>query len=128
MNIDNLSLEELADLYFQVSAELNKHISLSVEEHNNGNFTILGCELVQTCGACPEQYDVFLHDNQIGYLRLRHGSFTADYPDAGGSLVYSASPNGDGIFEDAEREFYITQAVMAILNAHKSHLDMFPED
>lgn len=30
-------------------------------------------ELLQTCEACPEQYDV-IRDNQcVGYLRLRHG-------------------------------------------------------
>ena len=42
---------------------------------------INGCTLVRTCYACPEQYDVFFHDFQIGYLRLRHGNFTAEYPE-----------------------------------------------
>jgi hypothetical protein len=30
-------------------------------------------ELRQTCEACPEQYDAYLGDNRIGYLRLRYG-------------------------------------------------------
>lgn len=31
---------------------------------------------VQTCGACPEQYDAMMGDERVGYLRLRLGSFT----------------------------------------------------
>ena len=33
-----------------------------------------------TCFACPEQYDVFLDGEQVGYLRLKHGVFRCDYP------------------------------------------------
>ena len=40
--------------------------------------TINGYRLILTCGACPEQYDVFDGDRQVGYLRLRHGHFRAD--------------------------------------------------
>jgi len=29
--------------------------------------------LNKTCGACPEQYDVFLEGENVGYMRLRHG-------------------------------------------------------
>lgn len=75
--------------------------------------------IVQTCGACPEQYDVFDGDEQVGYLRLRHGGFRADYPDSGGKTVYSASPNGDGVFDDDEREFYLSHALEAIRRAHE---------
>lgn len=70
--------------------------------------------LVLTCSACPEQYDVFLGDEQVGYLRLRHGSFRADTPHCGGETVYRAEPVGDGIFETAERERYLIEAVEAI--------------
>ena len=30
-------------------------------------------KLVKTCSACPEQYDAFYEDHQVGYLRVRHG-------------------------------------------------------
>jgi hypothetical protein len=70
--------------------------------------------LVQTCGACPEQYDAFDGDRQVGYLRLRHGGFTVSCPDPGGELVYDASPNGDGIFDVEERDYYLRFAVDAI--------------
>ena len=71
-------------------------------------------ELAQTCSACPEQYDVFLDKRLIGYLRLRHGHFTASYPDAKGAVVYEAETEGDGAFEDHERSFYLTEAVKSL--------------
>ena len=86
---------------------------------NNSDFTIFGCELFRTCFACPEQYDVFYEGKQIGYLRLRHGNFTVEYPDVGGKLVMFASPKGDGIFELDEREHYLTKAVYSLLREHK---------
>ena len=70
--------------------------------------------LKQTCGACPEQYDAFHGGKQVGYLRLRHGHFTVDYPDSGGETIYTASPDGDGIFESHEREKYLSAAKIAI--------------
>lgn len=76
--------------------------------------SINGFDLELTCGACPEQYDVFLQGKQVGYLRLRHGNFTARYPECGGELVYQATPDGDGVFEDDERERYLTEAIDAI--------------
>lgn len=71
-------------------------------------------QLVQTCTACPEQYDAFLGDTKVGYLRLRHGSFTAEYLRPGGELVYHAETHGDGHFEPGERDFHLTNAKRAI--------------
>lgn len=68
-----------------------------------------------TCGACPEQYDAFIDGEALGYLRLRHGCFRAEYRN---KIVYEASPQGDGIFESDEREKYLTAACQAISNAH----------
>lgn len=82
------------------------------------NYSINGCELVETCGACPEQYDVFYKDELIGYLRLRHGYFYAAHPDSSGVKVYEAWPEGDGIFYLDEREGYLTNAVNALLREH----------
>lgn len=70
--------------------------------------------LVMTCGACPEQYDAFDGSVRVGYLRLRHGSFTVDAPDYTGKQVLHEHPNGDGCFEDDERDFYLRKAVRAI--------------
>lgn len=76
------------------------------------NLLIHGYKLELTCQACPEQYDVLDDEgNLVAYLRLRHGSFTAQCPDVGGDLVYQAYPKGDGIFEDEERYRFLTEAI-----------------
>lgn len=62
---------------------------------------------------CPEQYNVYLDGEEIAYLRLRHGHFTAEMP-IGGVLVYAAHPKGDGCFEDDERDWYIQNAIHSI--------------
>lgn len=72
-------------------------------------------ELIKTCEGYPEQYEAFDENkNQVGYLRLRHGYFRVDFPDCGGETIYSASPKGDGIFDEEEREFYLEMAKKAI--------------
>ena len=77
---------------------------------------IKGLKITQTCGACPEQYEVFKEDGeQVGYLRLRHGGFTVSYPSCGGDLIYESATKGDGAFEDDERAHYLNQAIEAII-------------
>lgn len=74
-------------------------------------------ELVQTCEACPEQYDAYIGDTKIGYLRLRFGEFTVRYPDVQGQLVLSVNTRGDGMFEDEERELMLNMAKQALIAA-----------
>ena len=71
-------------------------------------------QLVMTCGACPEQYDAFLGEKLVGYLRLRHGIFRVDYPECGGETILSTYAEGDGMFEDNEREAYLLASREAI--------------
>ncbi len=89
---------------------------------------VKGCKLVMTCQACPEQYEVFFEGFQIGYLRLRGGSFKAIYPDVGGELVFTASPKGDGVFQEAERFKYLKAAVTALIDKHNSRVLDFQYD
>lgn len=71
-----------------------------------GNYTLEGG------GACPEQYDVFdQKESRVGYIRLRHGKLRAEYLD---KIVYAAQPNGDGIFDEDERDFYLKKCIDAI--------------
>lgn len=77
-------------------------------------------KLVMTCSACPEQYDVYFGEDQIGYLRLRHGFFRAEYK---GEMVFSGYPNGDGCFEGEERNKWLTRACIAILHEHEDTLE-----
>lgn len=70
--------------------------------------------LVQTCSTAPEQYDALLAGRRVGYLRLRHGHFTVKCPNATGTLVYEAWPEGDGAFDDDERDGFLRAARAAI--------------
>lgn len=104
--------DSLGDAMYKLNEEdIDKAIGLDQELLDK-------VELVQTCYACPEQYDVFLEGKQIGYLRLRHGYFRADYPDHTGETVYDANPIGDGIFEESEREGYLNMAKRALIKKH----------
>lgn len=80
--------------------------------HRRVHPLIIGKYTLEGGGSCPEQYDVMLDGQEVGYLRLRHGNFTADCPF--GNTVHQATPNGDGRFEDSEREEYLTKAIAAI--------------
>lgn len=85
---------------------------------------INGYELDQTCYACPEQYDVFdKNNNHVGYLRLRHGKFRADYI-CTGETVYESFTKGDGIFNPEERMTELTKAIEAINNKINENLQL----
>lgn len=69
-------------------------------------------KLVRTCAACPEQYDVYLDETCIGYMRLRWGFFRAEYREI---TVYTAETEGDGLFKgDRERKHHLNAACRAI--------------
>lgn len=73
-------------------------------------------DLQETCGACPEQYDAYIGELQVGYLRLRHGFFRVDVPQCRGEVVYKTYPDGDGCFTDSERDHFLNEAKRAIAN------------
>ena len=81
----------------------------------------MNINLVQTCCACPEQYDAYDAETreQVAYLRLRHGWFYVTCP-YGGETVYMAFPKGDGAFEEEEREKYLSEAKKAIVKFYTS--------
>lgn len=76
--------------------------------------TFNGITLIQTCNACPEQYDAYKDDKQVGFLYMRNGEFTVHTPSLGGQLIYSACPAGDGCFLEYEREMFLKNACLAI--------------
>lgn len=78
--------------------------------------------LHQTCSACPEQYDVYHGKLRVGYLRLRHGYFTAQYLGVSGELVYEAFTKGDGVFEEYERKFHLDEAITALRKRMKQDI------
>jgi len=80
------------------------------------NITKIGeYELILTCHACPEQYEVFKDGKQVAYYRLRHGEFRVDLGECGGETIYEAEPNGDGIFDADERFIYLIKAIREVL-------------
>lgn len=81
-------------------------------------------KLVQTCGACPEQYDMYLDGRNVGYFRLRHGYFRAEYVPTN-ETVFSGEPKGDGIFECDERDFWLKSAIKAIIDKDNGIKEMF---
>lgn len=83
-------------------------------------------EIVKTCDACPEQYDVFIKKNgttiKIGYLRLRWGRFTVEYPSVGGECIYEKTFFTDaykGCFDsEEERQCYLDIAIRFLINKY----------
>lgn len=103
-----------------------EHLNVEPDHYDLSKRYIDGysCIFNQTCGACPEQYDVYIVENdqvmQLGYLRLRHGRFRADYGYCGGKTVFEAEPHGDAIFEYGERETYLCKAAKELVAYHKA--------
>lgn len=88
-----------------------------------GNMNRSDFHLHQTCGACPEQYDLYFGDQKVGYFRLRHGYFYVAYPDVGGEIVYESNTRGDGAFEADERERELNNGIDAIISKMSSCKD-----
>jgi len=92
------------------------------------DFYINGFRFEKTCDECPEQYDVFdPAGNMVAYFRLRNGYFRVQCPDVGGTTVYNAATNGDGIFDADERVKYLREAILAVeahyINVSAEQLD-----
>jgi hypothetical protein len=69
--------------------------------------------LVQTCGAYPEQYEVYQGEDLVGYMRLRRGYFRTE---CFGEPVYGAETKGVGIFYDEkERRLHLNRGCEAII-------------
>lgn len=62
-------------------------------------------KLVQTCGACPEQYNIMKDGVAWGYIRLRHGSLSTEGADGFSRDFNSLTPENIGELSDVdERE------------------------
>ena len=84
-------------------------------------FELEGATVTMTCWACPEQYDVAIGEERVGYLRLRWGHFRAYFPDVGGEIVYEADL-GDGLsgsFSPEERQHHLPLAIKALKERHE---------
>lgn len=61
-------------------------------ELNKPDYSIANIYFVLTCGGCPEQYDCYITDRgkkyQVGYVRLRWGGLSCDFPDVVGEIIF----------------------------------------
>ncbi|MBI4921804.1 MAG: hypothetical protein HY834_08640 [Devosia nanyangense] len=64
----------------------------------------LGLEVMLTCRDVPEQYEITKDGASSGYVRVRWGGMSVDYPEAGDEELYEGSVDGFGGFTDHERE------------------------
>lgn len=81
--------------------------------------SIDGLVFHKTCDMCPEQYDVYKGTKQVGYVRLRWGNLTVDFPDALDKLIYCKKFSGEykykGCFkDDNERMHYLKKIAKCI--------------
>ena len=78
-------------------------------------------DFVETCSACPEQYDVYLGGNLVGYVRLRYGQLSAWCPTITGNPeheVYTHQFEDEWLGEfhdDDERTEYLNECADAIM-------------
>lgn len=82
---------------------------------------IKGLDFELTCSACPEQYSVFLDDQQVGYVRLRWGTVSASLGNAHGEEIYRHDFNDEwlGIFPDeVSREFHLEKIADCIIDRY----------
>ena len=81
---------------------------------------INGFDFRETCGSCPEQYDVFdFKGNQVAYIRLRWGTLQVSAPDCNGDTIYEHSYNDGwlGSFPSDEERTNKLNRIANILNA-----------
>ncbi len=72
-----------------------------------------------TCGACPEQYDVYIDGKQVAYVRLRWGGLRVTVPGVGGEEVYQYSWNNGWLGEfpsHTERKFHLDSIAEILYN------------
>lgn len=72
--------------------ELQYHLTLLADEEREYLRHVVIPEpyrVVLTCSACPEQWEIFIDDRQVGYLRCRHSKWRLDAPECGGETLIS---------------------------------------
>ncbi len=77
-----------------------------------------------TCGACPEQYDVFDESGKlIAYIRLRWNELRVDVPDCGGETIYSTIlgdyPMQGSFVDEEQRSNYLSKIESIIIKHYK---------
>ena len=90
------------------------------ENEDKADYRIQGIWFKLTCGACPEQYDVFAGTNQVAYVRLRWGRLRVDVPDVGGETVYVNYFDDEfkGTFSNEQERVHYLNEIVTVLNEY----------
>ena len=95
---------------------------MEMREKKEKYYVVDEYRFVQTCMACPEQYDVYIDgsDEMVAYVRLRWGILTCTVPDAGGREVYQHKFEKQiGNFNnDEERETFFIEIADRLRNLY----------
>lgn len=75
-----------------------------------------------TCGGYPEQYDIFKDNEQVAYVRLRHGWLYVSDPsmddiwwDTDDTEDVIPQLKGDGIFDSPEERYYFLNKIVDVI-------------
>lgn len=110
--------QKMNDILKEKENELYEEPEHDYRGYGPRNLHISGLFFKCTSSSCPEQYDVYTAAwEQVGYVRLRHGSLYAEYLDVGGECVYDTEAfAGDGSFlDDKERIYHLTKIADALM-------------
>ena|SRR3569833_2310037 len=80
----------------------------------------LGLTITLTSPSVPEQYAIVRGGEPFGYIRVRWGGMSVEYPDAGGDELYEGAVDGFGGFTDGEREAQLLLA-LGLIAARMMH-------
>lgn len=77
-------------------------------------------ELVRTCEACPEQYDVYENNKLVAYIRLRWGHLTVNLYDGNQISDYilyekTYSDKFKGIFDNEDERQKELDIILSII-------------
>ena len=78
---------------------------------------IKGLAFELTCGACPEQYDVWYKGAKVAYVRFRHNQLTVEVPFDGIEVLREKIEDfpDQGVFSSEEqRTFWLEKAAELI--------------
>jgi len=118
INVVVMMEQKMKNILKEKENELYEETKYDYRGNGPRNLHISGLFFKCTCSPCPERYDVFTAaGEQVGYVRLRHGSLYAEYPDVGGECVYDTEAfAGDGSFlDDKERIYHLTKIADALM-------------
>jgi hypothetical protein len=71
-------------------------------------------KLIESCGGCPQVFDIYYNDEYVGYMQLRHGYFRVVYSKTDEVVYEGEPPNSDGIFDWDVRDLYLNRGCQAI--------------